>query len=212
MSETYFITSTDTECGKTYVTCQLLDYFKRQGKSVLGLKPIAAGTDNNGCNEDALLLQGHSSVELDYQQTNPFCFEAPVSPNIAASWQQASLTAAEVDEALKPLKDSADTVLIEGAGGICVPFNDQENWLDLLDRLQIPVILVVGMKLGCINHALLSEAMLLSRGVEVVGWVANQIAPGMLAYQENLATLKTWLKTPMLAEVKHNSHLGVFTV
>lgn len=207
----YFIVGTDTSCGKTYVTCQLLAAAKALGKKAVGLKPIASGADALGRNEDALSLQAASAHGLSYQQVNPFCYQAPVSPNIAASWEKKSLSVDEVVTAVNlRLKDITAQHFVEGVGGLCVPLNENETCLELLKCLKIPVILVVGLKLGCLNHALLTLDCLLRNRIKVAGWVANQIDPEMLAYEENLMYLKKNLSVPCLAEVKYGGTLEYF--
>lgn len=208
MSNYFFVTGTDTECGKTYVSCQLLNLFNQQGIANYAIKPVAAGVDEQGLNEDALLLQQYAQANHSYSQVNPFCFDAPVSPHIAHQWQGASFDIAELKSHIEHMAKTNDGIgLIEGAGGLCVPLDNQHTWVDFLKMLPCPVIVVVGMKLGCLNHTFLTHAHLREQGIEILGWIANQIDPDMLAYQENLDTLKSQLTSPMLGEVKYNSPL-----
>ncbi len=201
LSETnYFITGTDTDCGKTYVTVQLLKQAVAQGKTSLGLKPIAAGGK-----EDVLALQQASTVKLSYEQVNPFYLTKPLSPHLAAKIDNKTLTVQETALAVQPYLNQAQLCLVEGAGGIMVPINAQETMLDLMLALDIPVILVVGLRLGCLNHALLSYQVLKSASVKVAGWVATQVDPEMLCYEENIKTLQEKLEVPMLAQFNHSS-------
>jgi dethiobiotin synthetase len=199
-----FITGTDTSCGKTYVTCQLMQSMLNMGKSVIGLKPIASGCEyNNGVlvNDDALKLQRLSSGKINYNTVNPIALKAPVSPHIAANWQEKTVNLEDINNAIDNITDSFDYCFIEGAGGICAPINNIYSWVDYLTLTSLPVIFVVGMKLGCLNHAILTEHYLLSRKVNILGWIANQIDSQMLAYDENINTLRSRLTSPLLTEI-----------
>lgn len=202
MTKSFFVTGTDTDCGKTYVSCELINTIKQAGKSVIGLKPVGAGSNEQGFNDDALLLKQASNVEIDYHHINPFNYRAPVSPNIASQWENDTLTGSKIMDKLEPLLHNGyDYAVIEGAGGVCVPLNHVETWMDFIQGMHLPVVFVVGVKLGGLNHALLTEAFLYSKGVNVIGWIANQIDPKMQAYHENIMTLNQHLNSPMLAEV-----------
>lgn len=201
MKGCYFVTGTDTEIGKTYSICYLLKKYAADGDSTLGLKPVAAGIEN-GVNEDAVLLQRYSSIDLPIDSINPYCFESACSPHIAAAEEGIQLTARDIKNALShPLSLKADLCLIEGAGGWYAPLSDEITWSEFVNEMEIPVIFVVGMKLGCLNHALLTEKALLTEGVEVKGWIANALSADMFKYHENLETLKTRLSSPLLAEI-----------
>ena len=186
----YFVTGTDTGIGKTHVTCKLMRALKSEGKSVLGLKPIACGGEN-GHNEDALIYLQENSIDLPYAQINPYYFEAPISPHLAAHLENKKLDA---DEIARQMKDTlalpADHIFIEGAGGVHAPIADHKTILNLIQAFGYPVILVVGLRLGCLNHALLSMEALQSAGIKVAAWVPNPIDPNMLYQQENIETLK----------------------
>jgi len=162
MKQGFFITGTDTGVGKTWATIALINYFKMRGETVVGMKPIASGCEIiKGVlkNEDALLLQEHASVILDYQQINSYSFLEPVSPHLAANNECVDLD--KINEDFNYLKTQADIVLVEGVGGWLVPLNNQGDDVEMLaKKLQLPVIMVVGIRLGCINHALLSMAHL----------------------------------------------------
>ena len=169
----YFITGTDTDCGKTYVTASLVNYFT----DAAAIKPIASGCleiENQRVSSDALQLQKNSDLSLEV--INPWRFKLPASPHIAAKEERVSVSAAEIaDYCLNLQLDGVEQLFIEGAGGLLVPLNDDETWIDFLKLTEFPVILVVGMKLGCINHALLTEAVLRSHDIQCVGWIANCI-------------------------------------
>jgi dethiobiotin synthetase len=205
-----FITGTDTDCGKTYVTCQLLDYFKAQQRKALALKPVASGCSLiNGTleNEDVLNLQRHNSDPS--LAINSWQFEPPISPHLAAKAANCRLTAADIASFCLSQQFAAfDPLLIEGAGGLMVPLNEKETWIDFLKLTKIPVILVVGLRLGCINHALLTAAALKANQIETVGWIANCLDKNMLALDENLATLEQKMEMPLLARVDFQGKLN----
>ena len=210
-----FVTGTDTDAGKTFVSVLLLKALNRLNYQTIGFKPIAAGCERrNGMleNADALALQSAASVELPYDKVNPISFEPPIAPHIAAQLCGETLSLERISRGFSALKEQqADFLLVEGAGGWRLPLSlpsDCENAVYLSDwvaQQKIPVILVVGMKLGCLNHALLSYEQIKRDGLEIVGWVANQMQNDMLHYQENLATLKAAISEPMLAEVKYQA-------
>lgn len=187
----YFITGTDTDCGKTFVTAQLLREAASQGKTTLGLKPIAAGD-----RDDVLQLQAASTVKLPFEQANPFYLTQSLSPHLAAAIDEVSLSVEKTVAKITPHLNKADLFLLEGAGGIFVPINAQETILDLMKVLNMPVILVVGMRLGCLNHAQLSWQALKHANLNIAGWVATQVDPKMQCYQENIETLKEKLGEP----------------
>lgn len=198
----FFVLGTDTNCGKTYVTSQLLRFFHRQKKQALALKPVATGGHlQNGelVNDDILNLQWGN------KQINRWLFTSPVSPHIAAKQENCEVDMAElVQFCLGEQYSTFDYVLIEGAGGLMAPLNDKETWLDFLIASQIPVILVVGMRLGCINHALLTITALTLNKIACLGWIANCLDETMLALPENIATLKAKMPMPHLATIPFN--------
>lgn len=193
---TYFITGTDTEVGKTWATVALMQAFKQQGKSVIGMKPVAAGCNEQQQNEDALLLQQHASVAVDYALINPYAYQEAVSPHIAGVDNPVVLN--KVEDALRLLQAQADTVFVEGAGGWYAPINDQQAISDMAVYLNLPVILVVAIRLGCINHARLTDEAIRASGLKCVGWIANCTDDAMLRRAENIATLEKLLHTPLL--------------
>lgn len=199
----YFIIGTNTDCGKTYITCQLVDYLKRNHHHVHAIKPVASGcidVDGVLVSEDVQRLNKHNSAESD--ESLFWRLKRPISPHLAAVEDGYQLSSQAIAKACQAFNaDAIDILLIEGAGGLMVPLNEQETWVDFLIQTQIPVILVVGMQLGCINHALLTEAVLNMHGIECVGWIANCIVPDMLALPENIKTLSDKLSFPRIATV-----------
>ena len=199
----FFIAGTDTDAGKTFVACKILQAAKTHGLRTLGLKPVTAGAENyNGewRNDDAVLLQQQSTVSAAYSSVNPFCFPQAIAPHIAAQKNDVSLSAADIAHRIHQTLDQhdMDLAIIEGAGGWRVPLNCNETLADVVKLLQIPVILVVGMKLGCINHALLAAEAILADGLVLHGWIANDLGNPMLCLEENIATLEQWLPAPRL--------------
>ena len=195
-----FITGTDTNIGKTYVTVKLLEKFNQQGLKTIGLKPV--GTSHiNSYNEDAIVLQQHASVKLDYSLVNPFNSSPAVSPNIAYD----NLTATKVSSGLlEAFKIDADICLIEGVGGWFTPLNSRETMADVVKKMvDIEIILVVGVKLGCLNHSLLTYQAIKSDKLNLTGWVANIIDPEMEAIGKNIDTLKNYIKEECLEIFKY---------
>ena len=199
MEKGYFITGTDTNAGKTWATIALMRYFKQQGKSVAGMKPVASGCfmqDGQLKNEDALLIQENASLKIDYDLINPYAYELPVSPHIAGINNPVKL--ANIVEKFNTLKELAEIVLVEGAGGWYAPLNDSEDISDLAKSLALPVIIVVAIRLGCINHAKLTWQAIQHSGIPCAGWIAVCVDPDMLKLDENICTIKTALNVPLL--------------
>lgn len=211
----YFIAGTDTEIGKTLVTRALFHAFKCQGVSEQQLhvqKWVAAGAEGvEGHNEDALLLQGLYERPPPYELINPFVYRQPVSPHIAAVGSQQPLSVESIAAwyrkrlaaILAHSTQQQQIVLIEGAGGWLTPINEQETLADVVIALKLPVILVVGVRLGCLNHAMLTVARLEQSGVPLAGWVANVIDPDMLQLQANIEYLHAHIKAPFIGEVPY---------
>ncbi|WP_133140179.1 dethiobiotin synthase [Legionella genomosp. 1] len=207
--KSYFITGTDTDCGKTYVICQLLDYLHGRDKSALALKPVVSGRVlENGCEvySDLVRLKEHNlKSEIPI---NGWHFASPVSPHLAAGAENVILTAEKIANFCKKKEYTLfDYLLIEGAGGLFVPLNEQESWIDLIRLMNIPVILVVGLKLGCLNHALLTDSVLRSNHCPVAGWIANILDPEMLEIEKNITTLKERLQMPYLGRTDYQKGL-----
>ncbi|ESS72315.1 ATP-dependent dethiobiotin synthetase BioD [Methyloglobulus morosus KoM1] len=198
MEQGYFITGTDTNIGKTWATVALMQYFKNQGKSVIGMKPVASGCtlkDGMLVNDDALLLQEHATVKLDYRQINPYAFSLPVSPHIAGKDNPVDL--AVIVDGFNAISDYADAILVEGAGGWYSPLNESQDNSDLAAALGLPVLLVVAIRLGCINHAKLSYQAIISSGVSCAGWIAVCTDPNERCIEENIAMIKKRLDAPL---------------
>lgn len=217
-----FITGTDTDAGKTLVATGLLLKAQSLGLSCFGLKPIAAGCEwheNSHCwhNDDALLLQQASSPSQDYCMHNPIALPEAIAPHIAASINQQTLCLPSLIEACQPgLKQTVDLHLIEGAGGWLVPLNDDETLADfatyLGQEMGYDIVLVVGMKLGCINHALLTQQLILAAGLNLVGWVANHVDPEMSAPDANFDYLSTHIQAPCLGRIPFNPNISAQTM
>src|SRR5690606_7479236 len=205
MAKAYFITGTDTDVGKTVITAGLLAAANAQGFSTAALKPIAAGcerTPQGLRNADALLLQQTMSLQLPYEQINPVALEPAIAPHIAAAQAGTRVSAARLAGIGRGvLMQRADLTLVEGAGGWRVPLNARELLSQLGAELNLPVVMVVGMRLGCINHALLTAEAIARDGLVLAGWVANCCQPEMDRYAENVATIRSFLRAPCLGEV-----------
>ncbi|MCO4758049.1 MAG: dethiobiotin synthase [Oceanospirillaceae bacterium] len=205
----FFITGTDTDAGKTIVTAGLLAAANKAGKRTIGLKPVAAGCEDTPeglRNSDAVLLQETASVKLSYDQVNPIAFEPAIAPHIAAMREGRMLSGDRIAAYCRgAMMQPADLVLVEGAGGWRVPLSYRETMAQIPKSLQVPVILVVGMKLGCINHALMSAESISRDGIPLAGWIANRVDADMDCYEENRDTIANMLRAPMLAEIPHVS-------
>ena len=197
----YFVTGTDTGVGKTLVSCALLHAFAAQGKRVAGFKPVAAGCDDDDHNEDAKLLRAASTVQATYGQINPYCFHRPIAPHLAARHAGVNIEFSRIMASYRELAGQADEVIVEGSGGFCVPLNDRQTSADLAKQLELPVILVVGMRLGCINHALLTMHAIAHYQLKCAGWVANVLDTGMPALQENIQALRERIAAPLLGVI-----------
>ena len=198
MSQAYFITGTDTEIGKTHATCALLATAAHQGLRSVALKPVAAGTDATGRNDDVVRLMAASNVSLPERTVNPWLLTEPLSPHIAARHAGVEITAATIIETFHLAHERTDLILLEGVGGLYAPLSDTLTQPELIRQLDIPVILVVGLRLGCLNHALLTAAAIEQEGLQFAGWIGNQIDPAFQASGENIQTLNERLKAPCL--------------
>lgn len=199
----YFVTGTDTGVGKTLISCALLHGFAAQGKRVAGFKPVAAGCDEDGHNDDAKALRAASTVPLTYGQVNPYCFMQAVAPHLAAQFVGVSISIERIMESFSELNSQSDLVIVEGAGGFRVPLNARQDSADLAQKLGLPVILVVGMRLGCLNHALLTTEAISARGLMLAGWVANVVNDNMAMLEENITALQQRIAAPLLGVVPH---------
>ena len=199
----YLVTGTDTDVGKTLIACALLHGLAAQGRRVVGMKPVAAGLDDQGDNADVLALRAASNVVALPEQVNPYRFQPAAAPHLAADQAGVRIELARIVDAYRELAGQADEVIVEGAGGFRIPLNDTQDSADLAVALGLPVILVVGMRLGCLNHALLTAEAIAARGLRLAGWVANCIDPHMAFRDENIASLRQRLAAPLLGVVPH---------
>ena len=201
MGKKFFIAGTDTEIGKTTIACGLLEAGNQRGWRTLALKPVAAGaepSEDGPRNDDAVALMQSASVKLSYEQVNPVLFEPPIAPHIAAQQVGKRLTVSQLAGYCRgSLMTPSDLALVEGAGGWRVPLSGRETLAGLAVELQLPVILVVGMKLGCLNHALLTAEAIRRDGLQLAGWVANTVDSNMSCFEENVETLRQLLPAPL---------------
>ncbi len=204
MTTAFFITGTDTEVGKTLVSCALLHHLRGRHARVVGMKPVAAGTipfPGGPDNEDAVALRAAGTLAVPRALDNPYCLPLPLSPHLAARAAGQTISIDLLADRYRQLAALADAVVVEGAGGFHVPLTDTETGADLAERLALPVVLVVGLRLGCLNHALLTAEAVRARGLRLAGWVANRIDPAMASVEDNIATLAERLGAPMWADV-----------
>jgi len=201
----WFITGTDTGVGKTFVTCALLYALRHKGLQAVGMKPVAAGFDAAGKNEDVEQLLAASAIQAPRALVNPYAFAAAVAPHIAAAEAGREIELPRIVSAFGELRKMADAVVVEGVGGFCVPLGAQCDTADLAVALALPVILVVGLRLGCINHALLSRQAIAARGLRLAGWIANRIDPAMARGDENLSALQQRLGAPLLGDIPYGA-------
>ena len=204
--EGYFVTGTDTGVGKTLVSCTLMLDLRRRHRRVVGMKPVAAGTIATATghdNEDVLALRAAGNVPVPRELDNPYCLPLPMSPHLAAHAAGERIDVCLLSQRYRELATHADAVVVEGAGGFLVPLNDTQTGADLAQALDLPVLLVVGLRLGCLNHALLTQEAIRARGLRLAGWIANRVDPTMLAADQNIATLRQRLDAPLWAELPH---------
>lgn len=199
-----FITGTDTGVGKTLVSTGLLHALAQHHARVVGMKPVAAGTELiNGveANDDVLALRAAATCAVPPELDNPVLLPDPMSPHIAAERAGVQIDIAHLVACHRQLASLADAVVVEGAGGFLVPLSAHETGADLAQALGLPVVLVVGLRLGCLNHALLTAEAIRARGLSLAGWVANHVDPAMLAQENNIAFLQQALQAPLLATI-----------
>lgn len=200
MSGAYFLTGTDTGVGKTLIASALLHVAAAQGLRALGMKPVAAGDAGD---VDALIAAG--SVAAPRDCVNPYLLREPLSPHIAAQRDGTPIDLDHIARCFGELRERADFLIVEGAGGFRVPLSDAHDGADLAARLGLPVILVVGLRLGCLNHALLTAGAIRARGLRLAGWVANQVDAQIACVDENIDTLRARLGAPLLGFVPHQA-------
>lgn len=205
MKKTFFVTGTDTDAGKTWATLALMAHFKAQNLSVLGMKPVASGCEKiNGewQNSDALAIQKNGSFEVDYQIINPFAYELPISPHLAGKENPANFDV--IFKNFQTLQNLADVLIVEGAGGWYAPLNEAETIADLAKKLNLPIILVVGIRLGCINHALLTAEAIQNAGLNCVGWLAVCNNENFACVDLTIQSLEQRLIAPLLGVFSYN--------
>lgn len=204
-SGTYFVTGTDTDVGKTVCTKALLQAANRQLKSTLAYKPISAGcehTKDGLRNEDALILQQHSNIKVSYNAVNPIAYTQPIAPHIAAIENKRPINLTLIDQGLDFLQQQQPQFLfVEGAGGWHLPINRQQLFSEWVIEKQLPVIVVIGLKLGCLNHALLTVQSIQQSGLTIAGWIANHLQPDMPYVEQNIDTLKAFIDAPLLGTI-----------
>ncbi|WP_249022135.1 MULTISPECIES: dethiobiotin synthase [Kluyvera] len=204
MTERFYVTGTDTEVGKTVASTALLQAARLLGRRAVGYKPVASGsemTDEGLRNSDALALQRNSALPLRYEEVNPYTFAEPTSPHIVSADEQRPIEADVLSAGLRALEAQADWVLVEGAGGWFTPLSPTLTLADWVRDEQLPVILVVGVKLGCINHAVLTALAVKQAGLRLAGWIANDVVPPGRRHAEYLSTLQRMLPAPLLGEI-----------
>ena len=204
----FFVTGTDTGVGKTFVSCALLHALARRHPRVVGMKPVAAGlveTPEGWDSEDAIALRAASTVRVPRELDNPVRLPDPLAPHLAAERAGTRIDIHHLVACQRELAQQADAVVVEGAGGFLVPLTPEHTGADLAQALGLPVLLVVGLRLGCLNHALLSAEAIRARGLTLAGWVANRIDPGMAVADENIAFLRQRLGAPLLADIPHSA-------
>lgn len=197
-----FVTGTDTGVGKTHVACRLIELLHGQGLRVAAMKPVAAGVEADGMNEDVRRLLAASNVEAPPELVNPYSFVPAIAPHIAARQAGVTMDLEVVADAYAELAGHADVVVVEGAGGFLVPFNEACGMDAIPVRLGLPVVMVVGLRLGCLNHAQLTAEAIAARGLPMIGWVANHVDPDMQMAAENMTGLHGILRSPCLGEIR----------
>jgi len=202
----WLVTGTDTEIGKTFATCVLIHAARAQGFTTLGMKPVASGAetiDGKTLSEDAAQLLAAGSFDPGLERLNPYCLRAPVSPHIAAREENVLIRFERIRQAFDELAQSCECLFIEGAGGFLAPLSEEIDAPRIALELDLPLILVVGMRLGCINHTLLTAEAILSRGLRLEGWIANCIYTNMPRLYENIDTLRHRLDAPLMGTLPH---------
>ncbi len=199
----WFVTGTDTEIGKTLASCALLHALRARAQRVVGAKPVAAGLDADGVNDDVRRLRAASTLRVAPRLDNPYALPRPASPHLAAAEHGVRIELETIAAAVDALRAAADAVVVEGVGGFLVPLGDALDGGDLAQRLALPVVLVVGLRLGCLNHALLSAEAIAARGLRLAGWIGSAVDPTMALREANVETLRERLDAPCLGVIPH---------
>lgn len=209
MTRAIFITGTDTGIGKTHVSVSLIRALRARGINAIGMKPVASGCEQTTAglrNADALDLIAASAQALDYDLVNPYVFAEPISPHLAAADAHKAIEPAHIRNAFERLQAQADFVVIEGVGGWLAPLGESLMQADLVRALDQRVLLVVGLRLGCLNHALLTARAIEADGGRLIGWIGNRIDADMLRVADNIETLERRIQAPLLGIVEHGGH------
>ena len=209
------MTGTDTGVGKTLVTSALLRAFAARGYACVGMKPVAAGAEMRGAelvNDDVEQIIAAGNVAAPRHDVNPYCFGPPIAPHIAAGRAGTVITLDRIEQSFRALCALADLVVVEGVGGFRVPLGAGVDAADMAARLDLPVVLVVGMRLGCLNHALLAAEAITARGLRLAGWIANHVDPHMEAAGDNARALQALISAPMLARIAFAADLRAAAV
>lgn len=202
MSRGLFVTATDTDAGKTHVAAALLRALAAAGVRAVAMKPVAAGVDRaTGSNADVAVLMAAAGVAAPLDEINPYLFDPPIAPHVAAALAGRAIDLATIADRYAKLAARAQVVVVEGAGGALVPLSPVTDMLDIPARLGLPVLLVVGVRLGCINHALLSALAIRARGLELTGWIANRIDPAMAHADHSVSAIAERLGRPPAADI-----------
>ena len=201
-----FVTGTDTGIGKSVASAALLHALRREGRTAVGMKPVASGCERHAGgwrNEDALLLQAASVPRPAYDDVNPFALPEPLAPELAAASAGVSLGLEPIQDAFARLQAQADCVVVEGVGGWLAPLSATLDQVDVVRALDLQVVMVVGLRLGCINHARLTQQAIEASGARLVGWIANDIDPAMARADDNFAILRRHLSAPCWGRLPH---------
>lgn len=207
-----FVTGTDTGIGKTLVTCSIIHLLSKKGFPVAGMKPIAAGATwrhNKWHNEDTDMIINTANISLQPDIVSPYLFKTAASPHIAASFENDIIQWSKIKKYYDQIKKRTDSVIVEGVGGFMVPLSNHYTVADLAVQFALPIVLVVGLRLGCINHALLTAESILSRNLHLAGWVANQTSPELSYCDENIASLEQLIPAPRLATIPYIKNISI---
>lgn len=202
----FFVTGTDTGVGKTLVACGLLKAFAARGLKAVGMKPVASGAEPRGnelVHDDVEQLIAAGNVVAPREHVNPYCFKPPIAPHIAARQSGVTISLDRIERSARALAAVADVVIVEGVGGFRVPLGVDADTSELAARLALPLVLVVGLRLGCLNHALLTVESIRARSLKLAGWVANHIDPAMAAVDDNVLALQERVGAPLLARIAY---------
>ena len=202
----FFVTGTDTGVGKTLIACALLHAFTERGLKAVGMKPVASGGEPGAgglVNDDVEQLIAAGNVAAPRADVNPYCFAPPIAPHIAAQRAGVAIALDRIEQSYRRLAARAQVVVVEGVGGFQVPLGPDADTAQLAGRLALPVVLVVGMRLGCLNHALLTAQAVADRELTLAGWVANHLDPQMAAADDNVRALEERIAAPLIARISH---------